>query len=379
MEVSLYKTIVEYAVEGILITGPDRRIQWVNPSFTHITGYDNSEVIGNSLSFLKSGFHDKAFYNQLWEALSSCGWWQGEIWNRRKSGDIFVESATIRAISNPMGEVLHYGSIFTDVTERKLTENRYLKELQLARQIQMSVISPPLRHNGIKIDSLYKPSESLGGDMFVWYQIDATHYNVLMMDVMGHGLAASLISMSIRSLLQGLMTKLVDPVAVMHELNKHMRGLYYREDNREIPLYFFTAVYILIDTEERTIQYVNAGHPPALLRDPEGNIVLMDKGCVPIGVLENPFIEAQTLTYDCPTRILIYSDGLLESTKKSLSGGIHNIGMLLTDNGHLTNEDLIKNIMSSCWIEDMNVDDISIISLMLNEVEDGKYEQERSL
>jgi sigma-B regulation protein RsbU (phosphoserine phosphatase) len=371
MEISLYKTIVEYAVEGILITGPDRRIQWVNPSFRHITGYDNSEVIGNSLSFLKSGLHDRAFYDQLWEALRSRGWWQGEIWNCRKSGDLFVESATIRVISNPMGEVLHYVSIFTDVTERKLTENRYLKELQLARQIQMSVISPPLHKKGIEIDSLYKPSESLGGDMFVWYQIDATHYSVLMLDVMGHGVAASLISMSIRSLLQGLMTNLVDPVEVMYELNKHMRRLYYREENREIPLYFFTAVYIVIDTQERTIQYVNAGHPPALLRDSEGNIVQMDKGCVPIGVLENPIVEAQTLTYECPTRILLYSDGLLESTEKSLSGGIHYIGKLLTDYGHLTNAELIKNITSSSWIGDKNTDDISIISLMLDEVEDG--------
>lgn len=110
--------------EAILITDAKEKIIRVNSAFTDITGYSAEEAIGKTPRLFKSGLQDKAFYESMWDDLIQHGGWRGEIWNRRKDGEIYPEHQVITAIKNKQGQVTHYLSTFSDITLRKLNEER---------------------------------------------------------------------------------------------------------------------------------------------------------------------------------------------------------------------------------------------------------------
>jgi len=107
------------AQEGIVITDADQVILRVNGAFTEITGYTAEEVVGRRPSVLSSGRHDEGFYRAMWAAIARDGYWQGEIWNRRKGGDTYPEWLTISAVTGPDGGVTHYVGTQVDITARK--------------------------------------------------------------------------------------------------------------------------------------------------------------------------------------------------------------------------------------------------------------------
>jgi diguanylate cyclase (GGDEF)-like protein/PAS domain S-box-containing protein len=110
--------------EGIVITDAHSRILRVNNAFTQLTGYTAQEALGQTPAMLKSGKHDEAFYRRLWSDLQKNGRWQGEIWNRRKNGEIYPEWLTITAVQTDQGAVCHYVAAFLDISERKASEAR---------------------------------------------------------------------------------------------------------------------------------------------------------------------------------------------------------------------------------------------------------------
>ncbi|AVG16022.1 EAL domain-containing protein [Chromobacterium vaccinii] len=122
--VQLAAKVFENTVEGIMITDADRRIRSVNRAFTEITGYTQHEVLGQKTSILSSGRHDEPFYEQMWQSISEQGSWQGELWNRRKNGEVYPEWLAINAVRNSLGEITHYVAIFSDLTERKAADER---------------------------------------------------------------------------------------------------------------------------------------------------------------------------------------------------------------------------------------------------------------
>lgn len=117
----LSRKIIESSPDGIIIVDDQGKIEDVNPSFTRVTGYSRSEAIGSSPNILQSGRHDRAFYQDMWQSITRAGRWQGEIWNRRKSGEIYPEWLSIIAIRDEEGRVLQYAGIFSDITDRKQT------------------------------------------------------------------------------------------------------------------------------------------------------------------------------------------------------------------------------------------------------------------
>ncbi|NOY62070.1 MAG: EAL domain-containing protein [Gammaproteobacteria bacterium] len=114
--------VFDSTIEGIMITDAGGVIQSVNPAFTTITGYSAEEAIGNNPRLLQSGRQDRDFYQQMWHALADKGEWHGEIWNRRKSGEIYPEWLSITAIYSDTGHTTQYVSLFIDITEQKANE-----------------------------------------------------------------------------------------------------------------------------------------------------------------------------------------------------------------------------------------------------------------
>jgi diguanylate cyclase (GGDEF)-like protein/PAS domain S-box-containing protein len=108
--------------EAVIITDTDNNIIDVNPAFTRITGYSREDVIGKNPKLLGSGKHDKEFYEELWKSVQENGLWRGEIWNRRKSGEIYPEMLSISVLCDSGGKVLRYVAVFSDISNLKKHE-----------------------------------------------------------------------------------------------------------------------------------------------------------------------------------------------------------------------------------------------------------------
>jgi diguanylate cyclase (GGDEF)-like protein/PAS domain S-box-containing protein len=120
----LASKVFESTQEGILVTNAQRIIESVNPAFTRITGYQEHEVIGKTPALLSSGRHDASFYARMFDELDTNGHWQGEIWNRRRSGEIFPEWLTINTVRNDREQIVNYVGVFSDITKRKAAEEQ---------------------------------------------------------------------------------------------------------------------------------------------------------------------------------------------------------------------------------------------------------------
>jgi diguanylate cyclase (GGDEF)-like protein/PAS domain S-box-containing protein len=117
-------TVFESTAEGVMITDLDQRITAVNRAFSSITGYSEAEALGQSPRLLASGRHDSAFYAAMWHQLSAEGHWQGEIWNRRKDGELFPEWLTISAVRDQSGLATHFVGVFADISSLKQAQAR---------------------------------------------------------------------------------------------------------------------------------------------------------------------------------------------------------------------------------------------------------------
>jgi PAS domain S-box-containing protein len=116
--------VFENITEGIVVTDAQGAIQSVNPAFTRITLYPGEEVIGRNPRILQSGRHDREFYEAMWASLLESGRWQGEIWNRRKNGDIYPQWLNITAIQDERGRTTNYIGVTWDITELKASERK---------------------------------------------------------------------------------------------------------------------------------------------------------------------------------------------------------------------------------------------------------------
>lgn len=110
--------------EAVMVTGPDNHIVAVNPAFTRITGYAEEEVIGKDPHILSSESHPAIFFKEMWDTLVATGSWRGEIRNRRKNGELFVEWLSIKMMRDERGHLTNHLAVFSDISARKAEEER---------------------------------------------------------------------------------------------------------------------------------------------------------------------------------------------------------------------------------------------------------------
>ena len=172
-------TVLENTRDGVFVTDLEGTILSVNPAFTVITGYLPSEVIGQSARMLTSGRHDETFYQKMWSALRDPGYWSGEIFNRRKDGEITPLWMNISTIRDGQGRATHFVAVMSDLTDVRQSEerinylahydsltglpNRLLFQAQLKRALQQAI-----RHDTqvavllLDLDRFKRINESLG-------------------------------------------------------------------------------------------------------------------------------------------------------------------------------------------------------------------------
>jgi MFS transporter, NNP family, nitrate/nitrite transporter len=117
-KLSLAANVIDHTVEGIMITDLKGNIEKVNPAFTTVTGYSPEEIIGKNPRILRSGEHEEEFYQDMWKAIKENGFWQGEIWNKKKNGIVYPEWLTISPVKNEAGEIKNFVGMFSEMTAK---------------------------------------------------------------------------------------------------------------------------------------------------------------------------------------------------------------------------------------------------------------------
>jgi diguanylate cyclase (GGDEF)-like protein/PAS domain S-box-containing protein len=147
----LMASVFESSQEAILISDADNHIVAVNPAFCQLTGYAKEEVIGKNPKILWTERTDPKLYSQMWEGLHTQGFWQGEIWSRRKDGEVYPKWISITVVRNPDQQVVNYIAIFTDITARKESERQIY---QLAHRDTLTGMANRLAFNQTLIRDL---------------------------------------------------------------------------------------------------------------------------------------------------------------------------------------------------------------------------------
>jgi phosphoserine phosphatase RsbU/P len=185
------------------------------------------------------------------------------------------------------------------------TEN----ELELARKIQETLLSDPISNEHLEIEAYYKACKNLSGDIYGFYQIDQHQYGIILLDVMGHGLSSALITMSLHSLFHRLISRGVHANIIMKELDNHLHTLFLQNEEAH---HYCTAIYLLVNTQKHEIEYINAGHPPALWQDCNGEQMELFATAPPLGTFEGIQYKTNTFTYTKGGRLLLYTDGVAD-------------------------------------------------------------------
>ncbi|KAF0816804.1 MULTISPECIES: fused response regulator/phosphatase [unclassified Cytobacillus] len=196
----------------------------------------------------------------------------------------------------------------------KEQDNKIKNELDLSMQVQTSMLSEPIYHEHTLLKASYLPANKLAGDMYYWHQIDEHRYAAIQLDMMGHGISASLVCMFISSVLRDAIRTCSDPEYVMKELNRWMNSLNQR--NQRIP-YYFTAIYLVLNKKDKTIEYVNAGHPAGYALVDKNEMLSLSSNMCAVGFFEDIAIQKETIPYTESIQLLLFTDGVEEAVEQN--------------------------------------------------------------
>ena len=245
---------------------------------------------------------------------------------------------------------------------RKERDKRLQYELDLAKQVQGSILSDPIEEEDVTISAIYKPSFELAGDLYAWYPISEHRYGVILLDMMGHGISSSLVCMYIYSALKDTITGMCDPERVMRELNRRMYQLKMPD---HLINYYFTAIYLVLDTETQTIEYVNAGHPAGIaIVDDE--VKLLTDGCCALGFFEEIDVTKGVIPYKRGARTLLFTDGLSEWLEEDYEDAIAKLISTLQAKDIDTPDAFLHQLQPSLEPHNAPKDDLCLVMISTN-------------
>lgn len=310
----LANKVIQNLSEGIVITDINGKILHVNKAYCNITGYSEKELIGINPRILKSNLHDRFFYHRIWNSVAANGSWKGEIWNRHKSGRLYLQKLYIMPIRNESNETVQYLGVSTDISE----EDRIHKDMKRTSKLQKGLLPEPLNVEFLQVESVYSPANYLSGD-FYDYSWDEKNQILsgYIIDIMGHGLTAAFQHSILRVLFNQRFTNEVALVDVLSEINRESKS-YFLEDT------FAAALCFRLDMKNMKLIYSCAGMNKFLLRKQGGPIETIKQAGPYIGIIKDVEFEEATLTVNVGDSIFFLTDGFMDYFEKEGFGHFSN-------------------------------------------------------
>jgi PAS domain S-box-containing protein len=380
------KTSVEQSESIVVITDNGGVIEYVNQAFTHVTGFIPAEVVGKSTRILQSGYHDKAFYRQMWTTIKSGATWKGEFFNRRKNGETFWETSIITPIKNEANEIVSYIAIKEDITDARDAQNKlarfnkiiasshkqitasidYAKRIQGAVLPKLNALSPFFSEHFV----LFKPRDTVSGD-FHFVQAHKNFIFIAAVDCTGHGVPGAFMSMMGITFLHEIVSQ-PDGVSAAQALDllrqKLKQALYQDGESREQHDSMDIA-FACIDTQTKILSFAGAYNSLLIFR--EGVMHKLQADRMPIGVhrKEKPFTnhEFQLQTDDV---LYFFTDGYYsqfnhQTKDKMLAKNFINLLQEIHKNTLDQQHTLLTNYLQQWQGTEPQVDDILVIGLRL--------------
>jgi PAS domain S-box-containing protein len=331
------------AAEGITIGDiqkPDQPLIYANEGFERLTLYPISEVLGKNCRILQGPDTDREAVDKIRAAISNREECTVELLNYRKDGKPFWNRLSLTPIRDKSGKTTHYIGVQTDITARRYAEealveaNRELqrtnqhmkKNLQAAAKIQQALLPSKLPEvDRFDLAWLYEPSEELAGDTLNAVALDDHHIALYTVDVSGHGVPAALLSVTLSHWLSPSSERsvLVRPSSNQNSGVRIMSPTEVAESlNRQFPMdldtaQYFTLLYGVLNTEAAVLTYVCAGSPPVIHAPKEEKPYFEVVPGYPIGIVNEPNYQEQSLQLAPGDRVYLYTDGVTDAMDSS--------------------------------------------------------------
>ena len=383
-EVNKLSQAVDQSPSTVVITDVEGKIEYVNPKFTAVTGYEYDEVKGANPRILKSGYHSSEFYKDLWDSIISGNEWRDEFYNQKKSGDYYWEDASISPIKDNDGEINHFLKVGEEITDRKEYEkeleekSRQLKEandkiiedLNKAKALHEQFLPsdfPELEE--VECATYYQPAKKIGGDFYNILKID----NLLIfyiVDVTGHGLDGAMLNIFIRGTIDSFLLShsFIDEQSSPSEIIEFILHEFQKQD---FPADYFICLAVgILNLETKELKLSNAGiQIPPIILSKRGEIKEVEEADLPISAVINIdkySFSDQKLVLNPGDAIFLTTDGLIEETSQEQKYGTSRLKETLENNYFLPPQLMLKAIINDFYEfsgKKQGKDDITIFSL----------------
>ncbi|MBN1888950.1 MAG: SpoIIE family protein phosphatase [Thermoflexales bacterium] len=340
----LTNTAMESTANAIVITDRAGYIMWVNPAFQRLTGYTPDEATGNTLRLLQSDQHPASFYRQLWETILAGQVWQGELVNRRKDGSLYTEEQTITPVCDERGEITHFIGIKQDITERKRLEEALRREVELAGQVQASMLP---RHvpsfEGFEFAAAAFPARYVSGDLYDFNVSGSDICHLVVADISGKGIPAAMLTLTARALWQAESVRHSSPATILSNVNAL---LYQKLSQAELFITFWIA---RLDAWSGSLAYVNAGHTETIWwRQADRTCHTLPATTLPIGIIPDAPMVEETIALRPGDVLVFYSDGITEAANSHEElYGFARLQDSVCANAHLPARELVEVIVKA--------------------------------
>ena len=341
--------------EGVTISDcslPNNPIIYANEGFERITGYSISDVVGRNCRFLQGAETDPETIEEIRRGIRENRETTVEILNYRKDGTPFWNRLSIDPVRDSKGRVTNFIGIQVDITQRRLAEEalqrtkddlesaneRMQRNLQAAVRVQQALLHWSDAYvPGLELDWRVDPCTELACDFLYCYRLGENLAGAYVLDVSGHGVAASLLSVTVSRMLSGTSRQSVlFDAAVTHDENMIVSPRRVAEKLNELfpfdprTAQFFTLLYSLVDAKNRTLRYVSAGHLPPIRVPKRGEPATLASEGLPIGLFPDSAWEDRMVQLEVGDRVYLYTDGLVEAENlQGVEFGIDRLSELL--------------------------------------------------
>jgi sigma-B regulation protein RsbU (phosphoserine phosphatase) len=383
------------AAEGITIADmrlPDQPLIYANKGFERLTGYSVDSIVGKNCRFLQGEDADPATVKKIRDAIASGDECTVEILNRTKNGVPFWNRLSLTPVRDPSGEITHFIGVQSDITARIQAEdavreanaqlevaNQQMKrDLEAAARIQKSLLPDKApRSEKVRFSWVLQPCDELAGDNLNIYPLDGNRLAVYTVDVSGHGVPASLLSVTLSHwfsrLFQGPVSSAVSaevnrevcfaPAEVVEQLNREFQM---NTENAQ----YFTMCYGVIDIEAQEFRYVTAGNPPLIVSRNNGTTEVLAIDGFPIGIVEQPGYGEQVIKLAPGDRVFLYTDGVVEVEDEKMNMyGTDGLATEIRKSSEKSLDGCVESIMESvrAWVNSRGIlDDVSILAFELS-------------